>query len=148
MPPINNMAKSHCITTDTLHAVMSFPKLMHCLDEPMQLEMVVIHKEIYQNLATFLLPFGTGHAGFLGIMMLEVLYAQCFNNPFQQPSIQASTLLTFLPTRLPNNAVNSSSITKHQNRSTTPSRRSHSASRTNSWRQSTRTIWLSSTILT
>ena len=64
----------------------ALPQTMRCLNKPTYPEMVVIHKEIYQNLATILSPFGTSHAGYLGIMMLGVLYVQCFNDPFQ-PSI-------------------------------------------------------------
>ena len=85
MPPIDNMAESHSITMDTVWGMISFPKLMCCLDDLMYLEMAVIHKEIYQNLATILSPFGTGHAGFVGIMMPEALYVQHFNDPFQPP---------------------------------------------------------------
>ena len=45
--------------------------------------MAVIQKEIYQNRPTISLPFGNGHARFLGIMMLAALYVQCFDDPFQ-----------------------------------------------------------------
>ena len=62
---------------------MPFPKLMRCLDKPT--EMVVICKEIYQNLAAISSPYGTGHAKYLGIMMPEVLYVQHINDPFQPP---------------------------------------------------------------
>ena len=80
MPPVENMAKSHHITADMVWVEMPFPKLMCCLDEPMYLEMGVICKEIYQNLAAILLPFGTSHTGYLGIIMPEVLHVQHFNN--------------------------------------------------------------------
>ena len=70
------MAESHHITMDTVQVAMPFPKLMQCLDEPMYMEVVVICKENYQNLATILSPFHTSHARFLGIMMPEVLYFQ------------------------------------------------------------------------
>ena len=79
------MAESHCNTMDTVQAAMPFLKLMCSHDEPMYLEMVVIHKEIYQNLATISLPFSNGHARFSGIMMPEALYVQCFSDPFQPP---------------------------------------------------------------
>ena len=85
MPPIDNMAKSNRITTDMVWAAMSFPKLMRCLDKLMYPEMAVIHKEIYQNLAAILSPFGMGHAGYLGIMMPEAFFVQHFNDPFQPP---------------------------------------------------------------
>ena len=83
MPPIDNMAKSNCISTDKVQVAMPFPKLTCCLNKLMYPEMVVIHREIYQNLVAILLPFGTSHAGYLGIMMPEALYVQCFNDPFQ-----------------------------------------------------------------
>ena len=148
MPPINNMAESHCITAHTVWAMIPFAKLMRCLHTLIYMEMVIICKEIYQNLSAFSSPFGTGLALFLGIVMSKALYLQHFNNPFQQPLTQASTLMTFPPMPLPNNAANSLSTTKWQNRSTTPSRRSHSASRTNSIRQSMRTALLRLTIPT
>ena len=85
MPPNDKMAESHHITADTVRAVMPFPKLTCCLNDLMYPEMAVICKEIYQNLATILSPFGTGHAGFSGIMMPEALYVQHFNDPFQLP---------------------------------------------------------------
>ena len=46
---------------------------------------MIIHKEIYQNLAAILSPFGTSHAGYLGILMPEALYVQHFNDLFQLP---------------------------------------------------------------
>ena len=58
------MAKSNRITTNMIQAAMPFPKLMCCLDEPMYPEMAVIGKEIYQNLAAILSPFGTDLAGY------------------------------------------------------------------------------------
>ena len=64
---------------------MPFPKLTHCYDEPIYPEMVVINKEIHHNLATISLPFGNDHAGFLSVMMQEVLYVQCFDDQFQPP---------------------------------------------------------------
>ena len=64
---------------------MPFPKLTCCLNEPMYPEMVVVCKEIYQNLAAISSLFGTSHAGYLGIMMPEALYVQHFNDPFQPP---------------------------------------------------------------
>ena len=64
---------------------MPFPKLMHCLDEPTYPKIAVIQKEIYQNLVAILLPFGTGLAGYLGIMMPDALYIQHFNDLFQPP---------------------------------------------------------------
>ena len=73
---------------------MPFPKLMHCHDKPTVSEMVVIHKEFFQNLAIISLPFGNNHDGFLCIMMLEALYIQCFDNPFQ---------LSLNPGEYPNN---------------------------------------------
>ena len=79
------MAKSNHITPDTVRVAMPFPKLMHCLDKPTYLEMVVIGKEIYQNLATISSPFGTNHARYLGFMMPEVLHVHYFNDPFQPP---------------------------------------------------------------
>ena len=67
---------------------------------------------------------------------------------FSHSLTRASTPMTFLPTHPPNDAVNSLFATKWQNRSMTPSRWSHSASRTSSRRQSMRAALLSSTILT
>ena len=46
--------------------------------------MMVIQKEIYQNLATTILPYGNGQTGLWGIMMPNVLYVQCFNKLFGQ----------------------------------------------------------------
>ena len=83
MPPIDNMAELYSITADMVQAAMPFPKVMCCLDKSTYPEMVVIHKEMYQNLTAILSPFHTGHAGYLGIMMLEALYVQGFNDPFQ-----------------------------------------------------------------
>ena len=68
------MADNNRITVDVIRAAMPFPKLTHCLDEPTYPKMIIIRKEIYQNLAAILLPFGTGQAGYLGIMMPDVLY--------------------------------------------------------------------------
>ena len=47
--------------------------------------MAIIQNEIYQNLMAISLPFGTGQAGYLGIMMPDALYIQHFNDPFQPP---------------------------------------------------------------
>ena len=52
----------------------------------MYLSMMVIQKEIYQNVAAISLSYGNGQAGVLGIMMPEVLYVQHFKEPFQQPN--------------------------------------------------------------
>ena len=79
------MTKLHRITADMFQAAMPFPKLMCCLDKPTYPEMVVICKEIYQNLTAILLPFGIGHARYLGSMMLEALHVQHFNDPFKPP---------------------------------------------------------------
>ena len=79
------MAESNCITADMIWAAMPFPKLMRCLDEPTYPKMAIIWNEIYQNLAAILLPFGTGLAGYLGIIMPDTLYIQRFNDPFQPP---------------------------------------------------------------
>ena len=79
------MAESNCTTTDIVQVAMPFPKLVHCLDKLMYPKVVVIRKKINQNLATILSPFGTGHAGYLGIMVTKVQYAQCFNDPFKPP---------------------------------------------------------------
>ena len=79
------MAESNRIITDMVWVAMPFPKLMHCLNKPTYPEMAVIRKEIYQNLAAILSPFGTDHAGHLVIMMPEVLYIQHFNDLFQLP---------------------------------------------------------------
>ena len=79
------MAEANCIIADMVWTAMPFPKLMHCLDKKTYPEIAVIRKEIYQNLATISSPFGTGHAGYLGVMMPEALYVQHFNDPFQPP---------------------------------------------------------------
>ena len=79
---MNNMAKSHRITADTIWVGITFPNLMHCLDKPLYPEMAVICKEIYQNLAAILTPFSASYARYLGIMMPEALYVQRFNDPF------------------------------------------------------------------
>ena len=96
MPPIDNMAEWNRIITDTVRAAKPFPKLMRCLNKLTYPEMVVIRKEIYQNLATNLLPFGTGHARNLVIMMPEALYVQHFNDPFQ-PLINSSKYPNDIP---------------------------------------------------
>ena len=46
--------------------------------------MTVIWKKIYQNLASINAPIGQG-AGFLGFVMSQVLYIQCFNKLFEPP---------------------------------------------------------------
>ena len=68
-----------------IQVAMPFLKLTHCLDERTYPEMAVIQKEIYQNLAAILSPFGTGQAGYLEIMMPNMLYIQHFNDPSQSP---------------------------------------------------------------
>ena len=78
------MAESHCITAHTVWAMIPFAKLMRCLHTLRYMEMVIICKEIYQNLSAFSSPFGTGLALFLSIVMSKALYLQHFNNPFQQ----------------------------------------------------------------
>ena len=87
MPPFNKMAESHCIPADTVQAAMPFPKLIHCHDKLAYPKIAVICKEIYQNLANISSPFGNGQARFLGIMMPEALYVQCFVNHLQPPLI-------------------------------------------------------------
>ena len=110
--------------------------------------MVVIHKEIYQNLATISSPFCTGHAGFLGIMMLKALYVQCFNDPFQPP-----LHLGKYPDNIPTNAsaqqcskllicLKALKLVYDTFKVVTQ------CSGTNSRRRSTRTTWLSLMILT
>ena len=49
MPPIDNMAESNRITTDTVQAAMPLPKLTCCLKKVAYPEMVVICKEIYNE---------------------------------------------------------------------------------------------------
>ena len=63
-----------------------FPKLTRCLNELTYPKMAIIQKKIYQYLAEISSPFGTGKAGYLGIMMPDALYIQHFNDPFQPPS--------------------------------------------------------------
>ena len=58
---------------------MPFSKPTCFLDNLAYLEMST------KNVTTILSPFGTGHTRFLGIMMLEMLYVQCFNDWFQMP---------------------------------------------------------------
>ena len=65
---------------------MPFPKLMQCYIEPTYPKMVIIYKEIHQNFATISLPYSSGHAEFLGIMMPEALCSQHLNEPFQLPN--------------------------------------------------------------
>ena len=95
---MNNMAELHHITNDVVLAEMPILELMHFLNELTYPEMEVFSKEIYQNFATISWPFGTGHAKFLGIMMLKVLFGQ---------STLVSLLKTFVWTYLPTDKVNS-----------------------------------------
>ena len=66
---------------------------------------------------------------------------------FSHPTTPVSTPMTFLPMHQPNSKANSSSATKRQSLSTTPTRQSPNASGTNSRRRSMRTTLLSLTIL-
>ena len=72
MQTIDNMDESHHIIADTIWVEIPFSKLTCCLNKPMYTEMMVIHKEIYQNLATILSTFCTNHGRILGIIMPEI----------------------------------------------------------------------------
>ena len=132
-PPIDNMAESNRITANMIWAAMPFPKLMRCLGKPTYPKMAIIRKEIYQNLVAILLPFCTGQAGYFGIISSTSMIH------FSHPATPVIAQMTFLPMHQLNEEANSSFDTKRQSLSTTPTRQSPNASRTNSRRQSMRT---------
>ena len=79
------MVNSNQVSVDNIHTTMPFPTLTKCLGEPTYKEMTLMCKEMYQNLATIMSPYGMKQAGFLGVLLLNVLYCQWFNKHFQAP---------------------------------------------------------------
>ena len=74
------------VTVDTVSAYMPFLMVTKCQIELIYLEMVIIHNETFQNLATIASLYGNDQAEFIKIMMPDTSHLQCFKEHFTQPN--------------------------------------------------------------